>query len=519
MAGLKLQRSTAAIGRILALDASSADRWFCIGLFGFTLLKLAALATSPLNLAPDEAHYWDWSKRLDWAYYSKGPIVALLIRAGTTVFGDTELGVRFPALLVTTLMHLVLYGFLRRLAGAPVALVCSVLLASGLLFHSLGLGMTTDPPVALFWALGLWMAYEAIFRRHERAWVGCGLSLGLATLSKYTAGIVLPAIVVYLWLNPRLRRQLAGRWPWLGVAAFGFCLMPLAWWNARHGWVNLAHNAGHIVDTSATSIELKYLPELIGAQFGLVGPVLLGLLLWSAWQGWRGYREKQDDVAGLLLAVAMPLVAVCVATALTKRVYANWPAPLYLNLIALLAYVGRPRIEELRRPIALALLVNSLILLPAYPLAMGYSLGMPADRLPTKKLVGWDRLGQRVDELVKTWESRGVPISFVTNNRYGRVSAIAFYAASRPRVYCTKVGERRMNQHDIWGGWARERGGNALIVLRTPEVPAMVAKHFESVEYAGEPLPIEIAGVALRTFYFHLGRKFDGRGPGRAESY
>jgi hypothetical protein len=30
----------------------------------------------PFDLAPDEAHYWDWSRHLDWSYYSKGPLVA-----------------------------------------------------------------------------------------------------------------------------------------------------------------------------------------------------------------------------------------------------------------------------------------------------------------------------------------------------------------------------------------------------------------------------------------------------------
>ncbi|MFZ4647236.1 MAG: hypothetical protein ACOYNP_15905, partial [Gemmataceae bacterium] len=33
----------------------------------------------PYDLAQDEAHYWDWSRNLDWSYYSKGPLVAWLI--------------------------------------------------------------------------------------------------------------------------------------------------------------------------------------------------------------------------------------------------------------------------------------------------------------------------------------------------------------------------------------------------------------------------------------------------------
>ena len=41
----------------------------------------------PLDLAPDEAHYWDWSRHLDWSYYSKGPLIALLIRGSCDLVG------------------------------------------------------------------------------------------------------------------------------------------------------------------------------------------------------------------------------------------------------------------------------------------------------------------------------------------------------------------------------------------------------------------------------------------------
>src|SRR5205823_852170 len=59
----------------------------------------------PLELAPDEAHYWDWSRKLDWNYYSKGPLVAWLIRGSCELLGplsvrltgDLAAAVRFPA--------------------------------------------------------------------------------------------------------------------------------------------------------------------------------------------------------------------------------------------------------------------------------------------------------------------------------------------------------------------------------------------------------------------------------------
>src|SRR5580698_6732733 len=73
---------------------------------GTALLHLAYLAWyCPLDLAPDEAHYWDWSRHLAWSYYSKGPLVAWLIRASCEVFGPLSeslvgspmLAVRLPA--------------------------------------------------------------------------------------------------------------------------------------------------------------------------------------------------------------------------------------------------------------------------------------------------------------------------------------------------------------------------------------------------------------------------------------
>ena len=56
----------------------------------------------PIDLSGDEAHYWDWSRRLDISYYSKGPMVAWLIRASCAILGDTMPAVRLPALFLAT---------------------------------------------------------------------------------------------------------------------------------------------------------------------------------------------------------------------------------------------------------------------------------------------------------------------------------------------------------------------------------------------------------------------------------
>src|SRR5438309_8043027 len=85
----------------------------------------------PLDLAPDEAHYWDWSRHLDWSYYSKGPLVAYLIRAACALSGSWSenltnnqmLAVRLPAVICGSLLLVSLYILtVQAFAREPLAL-------------------------------------------------------------------------------------------------------------------------------------------------------------------------------------------------------------------------------------------------------------------------------------------------------------------------------------------------------------------------------------------------------------
>ena len=66
--------------------------WFLLGL-------LQALFT---ELQDDEAYYWVFAHYLDWGYFDHPPMIAVLIKMGTALFGG-ELGVRFFPLVFNTL--------------------------------------------------------------------------------------------------------------------------------------------------------------------------------------------------------------------------------------------------------------------------------------------------------------------------------------------------------------------------------------------------------------------------------
>lgn len=171
------------------------------------LLAIAAcrawyITHCPFDLSSDEAQYWEWSRRLDLSYYSKGPLVAYIIAASTHLFGNTVFGVRFPAVVLSALTSLVLFALATemaescdpplagraRVAGWSAALFVQVIP----LFAVFGFAMTTDPPLILCWSVALWLfwrmarAWNATGRVSLEAAAALGAAIGLGLLAKYT---------------------------------------------------------------------------------------------------------------------------------------------------------------------------------------------------------------------------------------------------------------------------------------------------------------------------------------------
>ena len=78
-------------------DPRTALRAAIVLLAAFTMLRSAVLFIDPNSLYADETQYWLWSQSLDWGYFSKPPMIAWVIAATTTVFGDADWAVRLAA--------------------------------------------------------------------------------------------------------------------------------------------------------------------------------------------------------------------------------------------------------------------------------------------------------------------------------------------------------------------------------------------------------------------------------------
>src|SRR5438045_5614817 len=141
-----------------------------------SLARLVALFRTPLELYPDEAQYWLWSRTLDFGYYSKPPVIAWAIWATTHIGGDAEPWVRLSANLFQAGATFVVFLIGRRLYGPAVGLAAAALygLMPGVQLSALV--AATDAPLLAFLGLSI-LTYvnllEAEGRR--RLWLAAGL--------------------------------------------------------------------------------------------------------------------------------------------------------------------------------------------------------------------------------------------------------------------------------------------------------------------------------------------------------
>jgi len=245
-------------------DGLRAMRWATwgatVGLVVIVLaLRVAYLALwCPYELTGDEAHYWEWSRRPDLSYYSKGPGVAWTIALSTAALGNTELGVRLPAALFGALSMLIMARLATAVSGdARAGFVAAAAFALAPVFQATSLLMTIDGPFVAMWLAAAWAGWY-VFSHLERGggvyrpMVALGAALGVGFLYKYT--ILLLPVGMIGWALVR-RRRLAGDascWKGLFVAAFlfGVLISPVLIWNALEGWPTVRHLIGALLKPS-----------------------------------------------------------------------------------------------------------------------------------------------------------------------------------------------------------------------------------------------------------------------------
>jgi 4-amino-4-deoxy-L-arabinose transferase-like glycosyltransferase len=277
-----------------------------------------------IDLRTDEAYYWTWSKENVLSFLDHPPMIAWFIRFGTAIFGDTNFGVRFAGILAMLVTQLLLADIVRRVTRDVRAILLAVLMPEAALYYGL-LMAKVSPDVALipFAVAMLWSLVRLAESGNARWWLAAGLFAGLALLSKFTAVMLVPAVVAFMLVPDWRRRWLTSPEPWLAALIAVAVFSPVLVWNAEHDWASFRFQSVRAIATH--ELSLRTVGEFLALQFGLVGFVLLPVVLSGVTlTAWRGYRRR--DPVQILLSTCV-LVPFCYFfwKSLSLRIGDTWP--------------------------------------------------------------------------------------------------------------------------------------------------------------------------------------------------
>jgi 4-amino-4-deoxy-L-arabinose transferase-like glycosyltransferase len=480
-----------------------------------SLWRLLYLFIVPLDLGPDEAYYWDWSRQLDWGYFSKPPMIAWVNAVSTAIFGISAEAVRLPAVLLGAGGLWGLFFAARWMFDARVGFWVVAAWLAGMGSASLGLIMATDVLLCLFWSLGLYFLWRLLEQpgQGNRWWWGTLLCVGLGALSKQMM-LVFPVLMfIFLLLSREDRPQLKRWWPYsLAIFSCAF-LLPTLYWNHRHDWITLQHTAHHVEPSTPGLVErLGFFAEFVGSQLGLLSPLtwlLLVAVLISSLFGFKRLRREEQ----YLLAFSAPGLMAFVVLSFIQSINPNWPAVFYLSGLILLvsriygtgqsAAAGKGQ-----RLFHWGIGLGVVLTLVAYslPLLVHYA-GLPLGKLdPSKRIRGWSGYGEKVYQTLQRQPRPGQTLIISPLRKY--VSEAAFYVPGHPVAYrwsgkTIHVG----SQYELWPGPLDQLGWDALIITDyLEEVPADLLDAFDRVVKL-EDVKTELPGGFARAYTIYRGSR------------
>ncbi|HOX55573.1 MAG TPA: glycosyltransferase family 39 protein [Candidatus Paceibacterota bacterium] len=462
--------------------AAAADRqWLRLGwllIAGLLLFRLNYIASGTILLSEDEAYQWLWSKHLALSYFSKPLGIALIQFAGTGLWGDTELGVRFFAPVFAAVLGLTLLQFMAREVGARqgflllLAVTATPLLGVGSVF------MTIDSPLVLCWTLAMvvgWRAAQPGGRTWH--WLLAGLALGLDFLSKYSAVYQIACWALFFALWRPARAHLCKPGPYLALLLFCTCTVPVIIWNAQHDWITVTHVADNAGLDKQWQPTLRHFGEFLGAEFGLLNPVFFVAALWAGAAFWR--QRKERPLWLYFFCMGMPVFLGHAAYALHSGIHPNWIAPAVLPMFCLMVAYWDARWRAGGRAVARWLGVG-LVLGLAVVVVMhdsrlfGKIAGrpLPAALDPLRRVQGWKDAATIVEAARARLSAEGPP-AFIIAHHYGLTGLLSFYlpaarGASPPLVY-PRSSPTPGNQFYFWPEYrydTNRRGQNAIFVRR-----------------------------------------------------
>lgn len=462
-----------------------------------------------IELAPDEAYYWDLSRRLQLSYYDHPPALMFILSIFGKVFGNAAFAVRLPIVLISGAVTVLTYLMGKELFDERVGFYSALLANITLIYSVGGIIVTVDTPFALFWLLALYAGIMALKTGNGNWWYLKDIALGLGMLSKYIMVLFVPSFMIFILLSKEHRHWLKRKEPYIGSIIALLVFSPVIIWNAQNGWASFKFQLSHGLEVNQKAGFPSFL-EYIGSQAGILSPFLFLACVWAMVRCFMRWLRERDWRYLFVLSTSSFVVLFFGYSSFRAKVEGNWPMTAYFTaIIGVVALYFESNYHKKR--LLAGIVVGVALTLTVFAHLQAAIPIVPIKKDPTNELHRWRELGAEAgkvsDELKRNGQldpSRGF---FFLSTSHQLTAEMSFYIPSKPYVY-ELAGEGKFNQYNMWD--SPKIGSDAVLISAVGrEDYAYINSLFDEVRDI-KIVESKRGGMVIKTYAISYCRNFRG---------
>lgn len=333
------------------LTESNAARYATILIIITFIIRCLIAGYTGLGIG--ESYYFRGALNFDLSYFDQPPLFFWLSGISVKIFGLNNFGLRFPAVLLfagtSWLMFLVTKKLFTAKAGFWAVVVMNL---SAVFTVAIACWFQPDAPLMFFWMLATYYIVQLMVgpgaekseatrysRRAWLLWLAVGISMGLATLSKYHVLFLFAGVFMFLVTNKSQRHWLRHPGPYLAIVITIIMAFPIIWWNAHNGWVSFIFQGSRAgANEEHFKLHFDWFFRSIGGQAAFVLPWIWFPIVRQLWISYK-LRKQLLAYSFIFWMAILPIVFFTVVTLWSNlQFHFHWQAPGYMMLFIPLGF-------------------------------------------------------------------------------------------------------------------------------------------------------------------------------------
>jgi 4-amino-4-deoxy-L-arabinose transferase and related glycosyltransferases of PMT family len=342
--------------KITENNAASTTR---ILIFVTFLVRLLIAAYTGLGIG--ESYYFRGAVQLNLSYFDQPPLFFWLSGLSIKLFGLNTFGLRFPAVVLFAGTCWFLFLVTRRLFNARSGFWAVVAINLSAVFTvPVACWFQPDAPLMFFWLVSAYLVIQIMFPAKDSdvvspdkiylLWILTGITMGLATLSKYHVLFLFAGIFLFAVTNKKQRHWLRHPGPYIAIFITFIIALPILWWNYKNNWASFIFQGSRAAATHEKfTWHFDWFLRSIGGQAVWLLPWIWIPLVVQLIKSYR-LRKTSPSYSFCFWTAVLPIGFFTIVTLWSDLQYHfHWQAPGYMMLFIPLGYAIDQNLHSVTR--------------------------------------------------------------------------------------------------------------------------------------------------------------------------